>query len=132
MADRPKLLVNFLLDGLHLLPIKKFYASFFKSLLNFSKCQQHLAALAQWICLGYHPVALGSIPKHNINAFFNSYLNCDEKRTEINKKRLEFGPYLITIGHFVVPTYLPTYLQLPNATGNLITWSDLDHRLANG
>ena len=34
----------------------------------------------------YHPAALGSNLKHTINAFFNLYLNCNEKRTKINKK----------------------------------------------
>ena len=39
-----------------------------------------------------HLVALGSIPiPHNINGYFNLHLNCDEKRTKVNKKRPGFA-----------------------------------------
>ena len=41
----------------------------------------------------YHPVAQGSIPMHNIYAFFNLQLYCGVGRTKRNKKEAVIDPF---------------------------------------
>ena len=48
-------------------------------------------SLRGFVCI-YDSAALGLNPEHTIYYFFNFYYwNCNEKRTKINKKRLEMA-----------------------------------------
>ena len=56
-----------------------------------------LPKLSGFVC-HYHPAALGSSPKHTIEAFI-TYSHCTifvvRKRTKIKQKEAGFGPFLI-------------------------------------